>query len=289
MKKETEKTLLRAQQFEITEHLIYDSLARSVRGTENAAILKKIAGEELAHYHRLAEITKTERAPMRWKAGLYLMIARIFGITFGLRLMEKGEDAAQTTYLAALQEYPQLKGMAEDEERHEQELLDMIDEERLRYMGSVVLGLNDALVELTGALAGLTFAFRQTEVVAAAGFITGVAASLSMAASEYLSQRSEDRETQKPLKAAVYTGVAYIGTVLFLVLPYLIFTNLYLCLGLALLNAAVIVFVFTFYMSVAKRQPFWPRFLEMLLLSLSVAGVSFGIGFVVRKLLGVEA
>ena len=40
----------------------------------------------------------------------------------------------------------------------------MLDEERLRYIGSVVLGLNDALIELTGALAGLTLALQNTQL-----------------------------------------------------------------------------------------------------------------------------
>ena len=44
--------------------------------------------------------------------------------------------------------------MLSREEEHERELIALIDEERLRDMGSVVLGLNDALVEFTGMLAG---------------------------------------------------------------------------------------------------------------------------------------
>ena len=41
---------------------------------------------------------------------------------------------------------------------NESALLQLLDEEKLRYTGSIVLGLNDVLVELTGALAGLTLA-----------------------------------------------------------------------------------------------------------------------------------
>ena len=54
--------------------------------------------------------------------------------------------------------------IAEDEERHEQKLLAILDEERLQYVGSMVLGLNDALVELTGTLAGLTLALQNTKL-----------------------------------------------------------------------------------------------------------------------------
>jgi VIT1/CCC1 family predicted Fe2+/Mn2+ transporter len=182
---------------------------------------------------------------------------------------------------------PNVEAWLQDEEDHEHQLLGMLEEERLHYAGSVVLGLNDALVELTGALAGLTLALQNTKLIALSGLITGIAASLSMAASEYLSTRSEGTE-KHPLRAAVYTGIAYIVTVLLLVLPYLLFANYYLDLALTLSVAVLIIAVFNFYISVAKDEPFGRRFAEMALLSFSVAAISFGIGFVARQLLGVE-
>jgi hypothetical protein len=104
-----------------------------------------------------------------------------------------------------------------DEEKHEEELMGMLDEESLRYAGSVVLGLNDALVELTGALAGLTFAFRDSRTIALAGLITGISASFSMAASDYLSTKA-DEDGKNPLRSAIYTGLAYIVTVFILII-----------------------------------------------------------------------
>ena len=73
--------------------------------------------------------------------------------------------------------------------------------EPYRYTGSIVLGLNDALVELTGALAGLTLALQDTKLIALTGSITGIAAALSMGASEYLSTKSEDVD-RSPVKAS---------------------------------------------------------------------------------------
>jgi VIT1/CCC1 family predicted Fe2+/Mn2+ transporter len=216
------------------------------------------------------------------------MLGRVLGITFALKLMEKGEDAATKAYQKLAEIDPHISEIAREEEEHEQALLNMIEEERLQYVGSMVLGLNDALVELTGALAGLTLAFQQTRIVAVAGFITGVAASLSMAASEYLSQRADENSTQSPLKSALYTGTAYVLTVLFLIFPYLLFTNPYVCLAFALINAVVVIGAFTFYMSVAKEYNFRHRFLEMVLLSFSVAGVSFLFGLLLRTFFNIE-
>jgi VIT1/CCC1 family predicted Fe2+/Mn2+ transporter len=154
-------------------------------------------------------------------------------------------------------------------------------------MGSIVLGLNDALVELTGALAGLTLALQNTKLIALTGLITGIAAALSMAASEYLSTKSEETE-KHPVRASAYTGVAYVGTVLILILPYLILENFYLCLGCTLVAAVLIIGFFNYYISVAKDVPFGRRFLEMTGVSLGVAALSFLIGFVIRSFLGVE-
>jgi VIT1/CCC1 family predicted Fe2+/Mn2+ transporter len=164
--------------------------------------------------------------------------------------------------------------------------VNMIDEERLKYISSIVLGLNDALVELTGALAGFTLALQNTNLIGVTGLITGIAASLSMGASEYLSTKSEESE-KIPAKAAVYTGVAYVLTVFLLIFPYLILTNVYLCLGLALIDAIVIILIFTFYVSVAKEIEFKKRFLEMALISLGIAALSFVIGYLVNTIFNV--
>ncbi len=201
--------------------------------------------------------------------------------------MERGEESAQATYKKISETLPEAKRIVDDEGQHEQELIAMIDEERLTYMGSMVLGLNDALVELTGALAGFTFALQHTSLIAMAGLITGIAGSLSMAASEYLSARSE-KSGKEPFKSSTYTGSAYFLTVLFLISPYLVFTNFYLCLGVTLLNAIVVILIFTFYISVAKDLSFKARLMEMLSLSLGIAGLTFVIGFLVRRFLNVE-
>jgi VIT1/CCC1 family predicted Fe2+/Mn2+ transporter len=109
--------------------------------------------------------------------------------------MEKVEGKAEAIYEEISKYVPAAIDIEKDEKEHERKLINLIGEERLKYVGSMVLGLNDALVELTGALAGFTLAFRNTRLIAMAGFITGIAASLSMAASEYLSTKSEETTT----------------------------------------------------------------------------------------------
>ncbi len=280
--------ILTYQRNEITEYHIYQRLSKQVGSPENREILHEIAADELRHYNEWKEYTQKEVKPDRFKIWFYLVLARLFGFTFSLKLMESGEESAQENYAGLQDQIPEAKAMARDENHHEEVLLQNLDEERLRYTSSIVLGLNDALVELTGALAGLTLALQNTQLIALSGLITGLAASLSMAASEYLSTKSEEDTTKHPLRASIYTGSAYVSTVVILIAPYLLLDNYYICLALTLLAAVAIIALFNYYVSVAMDKSFKARFLEMAGLSLGVAALSFVIGFVVRKVLGVE-
>lgn len=281
------KTILRAQKNEITEYEIYKKLAGKIRDQKNAKILSAIADDELRHYNFWKGHTGKEVKANLWKVFKFFWIARIFGITFGIKLMERGEEAAQVNYDEIAKVIPEAADIVNDENDHEKKLIAMIEEEHLKYVGSVVLGLNDALVELTGTLAGLTFALQNTRLIAAAGLITGIAASFSMAASEYLST-THDESDENPIRSSIYTGIAYILTVVLLIAPYLLFQHYLLCLGITLFNAIMIILVFNFYVSVAKDLPFKKRFLEMFFISMGVAALSFGIGYLVRIFLSVE-
>jgi len=284
---ETKAQLLECQRNEITEHHIYRRLARMQKSPENRRILERIAEDEKRHYEQWKSYTGQEVRGDRFKVRKFYWITRVFGLTFGTRLMERGEVGAQQVYADLPAEINEANAIAKEENDHENALLGMLDEERLRYIGSVVLGLNDALVELTGALAGLTLALQNTRLIALTGSITGIAAALSMAASEYLSTKTEGA-IQQPLKAAFYTGTSYVVTVALLIVPYLVLHNYYMSLACTLLTAVLIIALFNFYISVAMEQPFKKRFVEMAALSFGVAGLSFLVGLALRVLLGVE-
>jgi VIT1/CCC1 family predicted Fe2+/Mn2+ transporter len=280
-------TLLSMQQGEITEHHIYTKIAAVQKDPHNREVLNRIAQDELGHYGIWKQYTHRDIGPNTARIWFYYLIARVFGITFAIKLMEGVEKRAQSYDKSLIDTIPEIQTILTNEENHERELIALIDEDRLKYVGSVVLGLNDALIEFTGTLAGLTFALQNTQIIAVAGLIMGVAASLSMGASEYLSQRSDGGPTD-PLKASVYTGVAYIITVALLILPFLVLSNPYYALSLTLLGAIMVIFLFTFYISVAKDLPFWRRFAEMLVISLGIAAISFVIGILIRTVLNIN-
>ena len=172
---EIRQQLIYAQREEITEYHIYTKLTEQTRNVENQKVLKQIAADELKHYKIWSAYTNKEVSPSQWEISKYYWISKIFGLTFGLKLMEKGEKKAQVNYALIATQIPEALEVSEDENKHEKELLGLIQEEHLKYMGSIVLGLNDALVEILGTLAGLTFALQNTKLVALAGIITGIA------------------------------------------------------------------------------------------------------------------
>jgi VIT1/CCC1 family predicted Fe2+/Mn2+ transporter len=281
------KKLLAFQRNEITEYHIYGRLARSVAAGENRKILERIAADERRHYEEWRVYTGEDVKPNGFQIWLYYMLSRVFGFTFGVKLLERAEEAVQGGYAGIRSVVPDAERIRNEENDHEQALLKLLDEERLRYTGSMVLGLNDALVELTGALAGLTFALQHTGLIALTGSITGIAAALSMGTSEYLSTKSE-KTTRNPGRASLYTGSAYIVVVFFLVLPFLLLSNVFVCLAITLGVAVVIIALFNYYVSVAKDEPFKSRFFEMTGLSLGVSAITFIIGLILRKFLNVE-
>ncbi len=281
------RRILAFQRQEITEYHIYREIARTMRNPENRRILEQIADDEQRHAEDWKKYTGVESVPDRIAVAKFTLISRLLGFTFAIKLMESGEEQAQKNYEGMRAAVPEIDDWIRDEDSHEQKLLEMLDEERLHYVGSVVLGLNDALVELTGALAGYTLALQNTRLIALTGLITGIAAALSMAASEYLSTRAE-KSSKHPVRAAVYTGIAYILTVALLITPYLLFENYFLDLAIALVSAVLVIAAFNYYISVAKGESFRARFLEMAGLSLAVAGFSFLIGYLIREFLGID-
>lgn len=281
------ETLAAYQTVEITEYHLYQRLAGCAKNPKNRDTLLAIAQEELRHCNQLRELIKRDVQPMKMRLWLFYWVARVFGLTFGLKLMEKGEEQAQANYKAHLNQVPILERIFRDEAEHEDKLIAMIEEEYLQYVGSVVLGLNDALVELTGALAGLTLAFQNGRLIAITGVIVGIAAALSMSASEYLSTKAEATGKQ-PLKSATYTGLAYIVTVLVLVLPYLVISPPLISLLVMLGLSVGIIALFNFYVAVALDRPFVRQFVEMTAISFGVAAVSFGLGYLVRTFFGIE-
>lgn len=288
MDKSLKKKVLKIQKNEITEYYIYKKISVIIKYVKHKTIIDKIADEELIHYNYLKSLTNFNIGPNKIKIFFYFLITKFLGLNFGLKLMEGGEEIAQEVYDSIYSFSPEIDKILKDEKKHEIELLNLIEEEHLKYISSIVLGLNDALVELSGALVGFTLALQKTKLIGIVGLITGIAAAMSMSVSEFLSTKHEDDSFKSPFKASFYTGTAYIFTVIILVIPYFLFSNMFLCLGFVVFNVLLLIFLFTFYISVSKNLNFKQRFFEMATISIGVAVINFVIGLIIRNVFGID-
>ncbi len=282
-------TIRKAQVDEETGAIMYAFMAQREKNGKNKELLQQMATDEKIHAETWRNYTGEQLKPKKGKILWLKLVTVILGFTFVLKTLEKDEQFAEEAYLKMSKELPEARAILADERRHEAELTEMLDEERLQYVGSMVLGLNDALVELTGAIAGVTFALANTRLVALTGIITGISATLSMAASNYLAERANGNANA--IKSSLYTGIAYLITVALLVLPYLLFPiHMYVAAFVAMIIIVILIIIFfNYYISVAKDEPFLRRFGEMAAISLSVAVIAFVIGLLAKNLLGIDA
>src|SRR5574344_1495203 len=187
MTEEEHQTLHRQLVNELTEAAVYAALARLAKNPNNRQTLEDIGQAERRHAIILTAILAGELGrPNLRRVWWIVLSARIFGLSFALRFMENGEAAAGPLYRRIASCDARLRRVAADEESHELTLIGLLKDDRLVYMGAMVYGLNDALVELTGSLAGFTLALSGAKEIAMIGLIAGCAAGMSMAAAAYL-------------------------------------------------------------------------------------------------------
>lgn len=249
----------------INNYATYNEVRDKIKNEHNREILTEMSEIILAGVKR---ISKTKVRINKVMVNFNVLLYYVFGYEFLLNLISKTKYYDNREVITLINE--------------------LEEEDKLKFVGSVVLGLNDALVELTGTIAGLTFALTSTRLVALSGIVTGISATLSMAASNYLAERAAGNP--EALKSSMYTGVAYLITVLLMVLPYLIFPNEMYAYALVvmLLIVVSIIILFNLYISIAQNKPFLPNFLTMATISLGVAFIAFIIGLLAKRFLGVD-
>jgi len=121
--------LVKIQEKEITEYTIYKKVSERTTGN-NSKILKQISQDELRHYNEWKRYTQTEVHPNKLSVFKYLIISKIFGLMFMMKLLEGNEEKAQKNYSKISQEFPEAKQILTDEIKHEKLLIEMIDEKK---------------------------------------------------------------------------------------------------------------------------------------------------------------
>ncbi len=219
------------------------------------------------------------------------MMRKILGLTFVVKYLEKEEKGLLEHYkeyasqIKDPKQKAKIKQAIEHEIQHEHELIAQIKEERVEFISSIILGINDGLIELTGALVGFTLALQNNILIALTGGITGIAASLSMASSAFMQANYEPGKN--PAKAALYTGMAYIIVVTLLVIPFLITTTIPAALIILGLIVATVITAISYYTSILFERSFAKQISQMALFSMGTAAITFVIGLLLRHWIAV--
>ncbi|MBR3510569.1 MAG: VIT1/CCC1 transporter family protein [Alphaproteobacteria bacterium] len=148
---------------------------------------------------------------------------------------------------------------------------------------AIILGMHDAIVSLTGLIAGLFFAFTDSKIIIISCIISSITASLSMGAANYLAVKIINKN--QALQSAFFTFISYMTTCILLILPFFIFTNRSVILTTIVLTAIFIIFVFNKFCYCGKN--FYKHFIEMFCICTTVSIVAFFIGEIANQIFGI--
>lgn len=275
---------------EYRDYVTYRELANTETNPAFKRILTELVEHEIEDYRFwLPHCAKQAHHISRLEIFGLKAMRSLLGLTFTAKFLEGNERNAIRNYTAFLEQAQEpmkskVREILDHERRHETELISQIREERIGFLSNIVLGVNDGVIELTGVLVGLAFALRNHLSVALLGSVTGIAASLSMAASAYMQARHE--AGKEPKKAGLYTGGAYLAVVVLLVLPHALISHVYLAVGVMLGAILLLILGLSFYSAVLFERDFKRQVAEMLMFSLGVAAITFLLGSSVQSLIG---
>jgi VIT1/CCC1 family predicted Fe2+/Mn2+ transporter len=275
---------------ELTDYTLYLRLAEIQNGA-TVQVFKDLATMEKRHLDFWQKFVPDYRPKLKARLirrALYLR--RIFGTTFAIRYLERHESDSIKRYKAAAHLVPPEDKAAfdevlADEEHHEADFASRIESSSVRYISFVVLGLADALVEITGIHAGSLGIYNKTEIAGLAGIIAGGAASLAMASAAYAQAKQGFKGSAGA--SAAYTGISYFITAIILATPYFLTGSQLEAISVSLTLAVIIVTFASYYSSIISTKPFMRDYLELLLILFGVTVVLYLFGSFIRAETGV--
>jgi VIT1/CCC1 family predicted Fe2+/Mn2+ transporter len=280
---------------EWSDFTLYDRLAKTVQSDSPfAGVLHELSRTEHGHFEFWRKYVPDEQPKLaRLKLYWILFLRRFFGLTFATRYLDRHEASVVSKYQSIAPMIPEsdrsaFEAMVADEKEHEKAFAMKVESSAVRYIAFVVLGLADALVEISGIHAGWLGLFEKTEIAGLAGIIAGGAASLAMASAAFAQAKQGFQGSAR--LSAVYTGVSYFITAVILATPYFLTTNMIAALAASLTLAVVILAITTWYSIVIQQKFFLKDFVEILAILFATTIVVFLLGaFVSAEFPGIKA
>ena len=292
----TETTLqaniLRYCEDEFTDHLVYHRLAEREKDQAKKNILEQLSKQEEDHYRFWNSLIQSHSPKIKHGfIGFVIVLRYVFGLTFVIKFLERHEEHVIDEYKSVLSEFKgkdqeYLEKMIGEEEKHEKYFISQINEGVVKYLGFIVLGLADAIIEISGVHAGFLGITSSTTMAGVAGLVVGFAAAISMGAAAYLQAKQDP--TRNPVTSAIITGISYILAVTLLALPYFLTGYMVFAFTISLLAALLLTAYFTFYSAILFDRSFSREFLESAGLTLATAAATFFFGELIGRLFGIH-
>ena len=279
---------------EFSDYTLYDRLSRTVSSDSPfKEVLQSLSATEHRHFDFWRKYVPGEE-PKVPKLKLYwvLFLRKFLGLTFATRYLDRHETNVVKEYQGLAQlipeaDQPAFDEMVADEKEHEKAFAMKVESSAVRYIAFVVLGLADALVEISGIHAGWLGLFEKTEIAGLAGVVAGGAASLAMASAAFAQAKQGFSGSAR--LSAVYTGVSYFITAIILATPYFLTSSMTLALGSSLTLAVAILVITTWYSTVIQQKPFLRDFVEILAILFGTTILVFLLGaFVSAEFPGIK-
>ncbi|HXW94819.1 MAG TPA: VIT1/CCC1 family protein [Nitrososphaerales archaeon] len=279
---------------EFSDYTLYDRLSKTVSSDSPfREVLQNLSTTEHRHFEFWRKYVPGEE-PKLAKLKLYwvLFLRKFLGLTFATRYLDRHESNVVQEYkglerLIPEPDRPAYDEMVADEKEHEKAFALKVESSAVRYIAFVVLGLADALVEISGIHAGWLGLFEKTEIAGLAGVVAGGAASLAMASAAFAQAKQGFSGSAR--LSAVYTGVSYFITAIILATPYFLTSSMILALGTSLTLAVAILVITTWYSTVIQQKAFSRDFVEILAILFGTTTLVFLLGaFVSAEFPGVK-
>jgi vacuolar iron transporter family protein len=307
------KTLILDELFDLS---LYRRL-RNISNPELQGVLSDLIPVEVGHFNFWQEFFQLRITALdvarKIKLAIIVFACRLLGAPAVDLVLEAIEVYGVRKYLDVWKRYRDeslgeaVQDVLQDEFKHEDVLVTrlkqrIINPDRVR---NIFLGMNDGMVEILGAVSGFFASFGKNSIVLVAGLTTAVAGALSMAAGAYaaMSSEYEVRRTQEEkarflgervgagsqnesaVKAAVLVGISYFIGSSFPLFPVLLGAQTPLpsiLTGGSMIVLVSILLAFLSGMAVLRRA-----LINFVLITIAV-GISYWIGYSVRRLLGVQ-
>ena len=285
------KVAVESARDEYTDGAVYLALSRREKNPTFKKALEELSAGERIHYEfwktYAPDVTVTVN---RLKVYFILLLRLTLGLTFTMKFLERHEDSLHRRYKQIAESIPvvdkaRFLAMMADEENQENLLMGEIHEGRVKYMSFIVLGLADAVVEISGIHAGSLGIYNRTELAGIAGIVAGMAASIAMASAAYAQAKQGFEGSAK--WSAIYTGVSYMITAVLLASPYFLTGSMIWALGTSLVIGVLLVAAMTYYDTIISARAFKRQFGEIAGIILAASLALYIAGTLIRQLLGI--